>query len=129
MVDGSDQGLFNDSYSVYSGLAGIWKLSSGPGLLPGAEGKEAGLDNRFGWRGYWYDPHLQQYHVRNRVYDPRPGQWLQLDPLGFDAGDLNQYRYADGQFSNGYDPDGQLWFLVTGAIGAVVGGAVLPSTT
>ncbi|MFT3684729.1 MAG: hypothetical protein QM783_07320 [Phycisphaerales bacterium] len=79
-VDSDDEGLFNDNYSKYSKYEGMWKLSSGPGLLYNINGDNAGLDNRFGWRGYWYDPHLQQYHVRNRVYDPRPGSFLQLDP-------------------------------------------------
>lgn len=106
VVDGSDEGLFNDSYSFYSKYEGMWKLSSGPGLLYNINGDNAGLDNRFGWRGYWYDPHLQEYHVRNRVYDPRPGAWKQNDPLGFGAGDQNLYRYADGNYSTGYDPLG-----------------------
>ncbi|MFT3684725.1 MAG: RHS repeat-associated core domain-containing protein [Phycisphaerales bacterium] len=105
-VDSDDEGLFNDNYSKYSKYEGMWKLSSGPGLLYNINGDNAGLDNRFGWRGYWYDPHLQQYHVRNRVYDPRPGAWKQNDPLGFSAGDQNLYRYADGNYSTGYDPLG-----------------------
>ncbi|MFT3684300.1 MAG: RHS repeat-associated core domain-containing protein [Phycisphaerales bacterium] len=105
-IDGSDEGLFSDSYAKYAGFGGQWRLSSGAGLAPGVSGADAGLDNRFGWRGYWYDPHLQMYHVRNRTYDPRQGQFLQTDPLGFAAGDQNLYRYADGNYSSGYDPEG-----------------------
>lgn len=108
-VDGSDQGMFYDSYNKFSGLSGMWNLSDGPGLTPGHSPDEAGLDNRFGWRGYWYDHHLQLYHVRNRVYDPRQGQFLQTDPMGFGAGDQNLYRYTDGNFSTGYDPTGLAW--------------------
>ncbi|MFT3684294.1 MAG: RHS repeat-associated core domain-containing protein [Phycisphaerales bacterium] len=105
-MDDDDLALFNDSVSKYEGFGGQWQVSSGAGLSPGHSGADAGLDNRFGWRGYWYDSHLQMYHVRNRDYDPRQGQWLQTDPLGFAAGDQNLYRYADGNYSSGYDPEG-----------------------
>ena len=105
-VDEDDETLFLSSLAARDKEEGMWKLSGGPGLLPGHTGAEAGLDNRFGWRGYWYDRRLQEYHVRNRVYDPRPGAWMQNDPLGFDAGDQNLYRYANGNYSTGYDPEG-----------------------
>jgi RHS repeat-associated protein len=105
-VDAKDEELFFAGYGKFGGLSGNWKLSQGDGLTPGSTGADAGLDNRFGWRGYWYDSHLQKYHVRNRVYDPREGQWLQTDPIGFDAGDQNLYRYCGGEYSMGYDPTG-----------------------
>lgn len=44
--------------------------------------------------------------MRNRVYDPRDGRWLQTDPLGFAAGDRDLYRYCNGEYSTGYDPEG-----------------------
>jgi RHS repeat-associated protein len=107
-VDSDDESLFLASYDRYSKLSGNWKLSQGDGITPGTSGADAGLDNRFGWRGYWWDGHLQKYHVRNRVYDPREGRWLQTDPIGFAAGDQDLYRYCDGQYSMGYDPLGLL---------------------
>ncbi|MFT3684291.1 MAG: RHS repeat-associated core domain-containing protein [Phycisphaerales bacterium] len=120
-VDDDDLALFNDSVSKYEGFGGQWQVSSGAGLSPGHSGADAGLDNRFGWRGYWYDSHLQMYHVRNRDYDPRQGQWLQTDPLGFSAGDQNLYRYADGNYSSGYDPEGLYdeFEIVTDAAGGM----------
>ncbi|HZW05876.1 MAG TPA: RHS repeat-associated core domain-containing protein, partial [Phycisphaerales bacterium] len=69
------------SYGAHSGQSGNWLLSSGGGLVTGKDAAE-GLDNRFGWRGYWYDKATQLYHVRHRVYDPREGRWMQNDPLG-----------------------------------------------
>src|SRR6516225_262345 len=33
------------------------------------------------------------YNFRNRDLSPTLGQWLQVDPIGFDAGDRNLYRY------------------------------------
>ncbi|MFT3684732.1 MAG: RHS repeat-associated core domain-containing protein [Phycisphaerales bacterium] len=120
-VDDDDGSLFLANAGAYKKLDNQWKLSQGSGLTPGHTGSEAGLDNRFGWRGYWYDRHLEQYQVRNRVYDPRQGQFLQTDPLGFGAGDQNLYRYADGQFSTGYDPYG---LITWGDVGAFLKGAV-----
>jgi RHS repeat-associated protein len=122
-VDAKDEELFFAGYGKFGGLSGNWKLSQGDGLTPGGTGADAGLDNRFGWRGYWYDSHLQKYHVRNRVYDPREGQWLQTDPIGFGAGDQNLYRYCGGEYSMGYDPLGlNPW----GDIAMYVAGKVFP---
>ena len=37
-----------------------------------------------------------QYN-RARYYDPAIGRWTSQDPLGFDGGDANLYRYVSGQ--------------------------------
>ncbi|HZW05873.1 MAG TPA: RHS repeat-associated core domain-containing protein, partial [Phycisphaerales bacterium] len=111
-VDGKDENIFLASYGAHSGQSGNWLLSSGGGLITGKEAAE-GLDNRFGWRGYWYDKATQLYHVRHRVYDPREGRWMQNDPLGFGAGDQDLYRYCGGNYSSGYDPLGLLEFRLT----------------
>jgi uncharacterized protein RhaS with RHS repeats len=29
------------------------------------------------------------------MFDPNLGRWMQLDPIGFDSGDVNLYRFAD----------------------------------
>ncbi len=105
-IDSTDESRFYESFDRYVGLTGNWKLSQGDGLIPGAAPGDGGYDNRFGWRGYWYDAHLQKYHVRHRVYDPREGRWMQNDPLGFGAGDQDLYRYCGGEYSMGYDPEG-----------------------
>ncbi len=43
---------------------------------------------------------------RNRVLSPTLGRWLSNDPLGFDAGDVNTYRYVENAPSDGLDPTG-----------------------
>ena len=47
--------------------------------------------------GYRYDPELQNYHVRNREYNPTLGRWLQRDPIGFKGGDWNLYAYVENK--------------------------------
>jgi hypothetical protein len=47
-----------------------------------------------------------QYN-RARYYDPATGRWMSQDPLGFDAGDSNLYRYAKNTPANATDPSGK----------------------
>jgi len=49
---------------------------------------------------------IGNYDFRNRVYSPTLGRWLTNDPLGFDAGDVNFYRYVGNGPGNGLDSFG-----------------------
>jgi RHS repeat-associated protein len=49
---------------------------------------------------------LGLYDYRNRVYSPDLGRFLQLDPIRFDAGDVNLYRYVFNNSVNRVDPEG-----------------------
>jgi uncharacterized protein RhaS with RHS repeats len=40
------------------------------------------------------------------MYDPGTGRWLSQDPLGFEAGDVNLYRYVKNRPTNASDPSG-----------------------
>ena len=56
--------------------------------------------------GREYFPELGLYDYRNRFYYPTIGRFLESDPMGFDAGDMNLFRYCDGDPVNGSDPFG-----------------------
>ena len=43
--------------------------------------------------GYRYDPEAQNYYVRNRIYSPVLGRWIQRDPIGYEGG-INLFRYV-----------------------------------
>jgi RHS repeat-associated protein len=60
------------------------------------------------YAGYSWDSSLGLYHAGARWYDPRAGRWMSQDPLGFDAGDSNLYRYVNNNPISGFDPSGMV---------------------
>ena len=71
-----------------------------------------GFGNRFLFTGReWLasgSNKLEIYDYRNRVYTPGVGRFLQTDPIGFDAGDANLYRYVFNNSVLNTDPLGLL---------------------
>src|SRR5690606_31906118 len=60
------------------------------------------------------DAGLSLYHYRARMYDPAIGRFCSRDPIGFEAKDLNLYRYVGDEPLKYVDPLGldrdiQLW--------------------
>ena len=37
---------------------------------------------------------IQLYDYRNRTYSPKWGRFIEVDPIRFEGGDLNLYRYV-----------------------------------
>jgi len=62
--------------------------------------------NRFMFTGREWLPELGLYDFRNRFYYPTIGRFVQSDPMGFDAGDANLFRYCGHDPVNGSDPLG-----------------------
>jgi RHS repeat-associated protein len=62
--------------------------------------------NRFLFQGREYFPELGLYDYRHRFYDPYIGRFIQTDPTGFDAGDMNLFRYCGNDPVDGSDPMG-----------------------
>jgi RHS repeat-associated protein len=46
------------------------------------------------------------YYYRARYYDPRIGRFISEDPMGYGAGDVSFYAYANNNPVNGNDPSG-----------------------
>ncbi len=55
--------------------------------------------------GYYRDDETHLYHVRNRMYHPSLGRWLQRDPLLYVDG-MNLYEYVRSAPINEVDPNG-----------------------
>jgi RHS repeat-associated protein len=54
-----------------------------------------------------FDPETELHYVRNRIYNPALGRWLQRDPVGY-AGGINLYEYVGGRAVVAVDPAGML---------------------
>ena len=67
---------------------------TGPGLVP------------FGFAGGLRDPDTGLVRFGARDYDPTVGRWTGPDPIRFDGGDANLYRYGSGDPVNRVDPSG-----------------------
>jgi RHS repeat-associated protein len=69
---------------------------------------QSAYGNRFMFTGREYFAELGLYDYRHRFYHPGLGRFLQTDPLGFDAGDMNLFRYCADDPVDKTDPTG-LW--------------------
>ena len=58
-----------------------------------------------GGSGYYRDSASRSY-VRERHLSTSQGRWQSQDPIGFDGGDYNLYRYVGSNFVNMTDPSG-----------------------
>jgi RHS repeat-associated protein len=61
---------------------------------------------RFLFTGREWLAELGLYDYRNRTYSPTLGRFLQTDPIRFDAGDVNLYRYVTNNPVRYVDPMG-----------------------
>lgn len=69
---------------------------------------QAAARNPYYFTAREYDPETGLYYYRARYYDWRRGAFTQEDPIGFNGGDTNLYRYTANQPVNYTDPDGKL---------------------
>ncbi len=63
---------------------------------------------RFGFAGREHDEESGLIYLRARYFDPRAGVFLSPDPIRFDSGDMNLYRYVANDPLNFVDPSGLL---------------------
>jgi RHS repeat-associated protein len=67
----------------------------------------------FAWiylhQGARYETTSGLYNFRNRDYSPTLGRWMQQDPVGYNAGDQNLYRYEGNNPTVSTDPSGLVW--------------------
>ena len=81
--------------------------------------------DRYEYAGGQYDKDTQLEYNGARFYDPSTEKWLSQDPIGFDGGDSNLYRYVGDSPTNGTDPSGEfvpaLAVFIAAGIGVLVG--------
>ena len=82
---------------------------NGEVTIRGGDGEErdkSAVGNRWMFTGREYLQEIGLYDYRNRVYSAKIGRFLQPDPMRFDAGDVNIYRYVLNNPANLVDPLG-----------------------
>lgn len=62
--------------------------------------------NRFMFTGRELIKETGLYDYRNRMYTAKLGRFMQTDPIGFNGGDVNIYRYVSNNVVNTTDPLG-----------------------
>lgn len=77
----------------------------GPNGEPGAWS-----GSRYSYTGQIMIPEAQLYYYKARAYDPILGRFLQTDPVGYAAGDMNLYGYVENDPINATDPTGTLTY-------------------
>jgi RHS repeat-associated protein len=68
--------------------------------------ESANGSDRYLWTAREYDAEIDLQYNRARYYDANTGRWISQDPLGFDAGDSNLYRYVKNGPMGATDPNG-----------------------
>jgi RHS repeat-associated protein len=68
--------------------------------------RTSAFGNRFMFTGREWLSDLAVFDYRHRAYSPVLGRWLQPDPIGFAAGDVNLYRYCANGILRFVDPFG-----------------------
>jgi len=64
------------------------------------------VKSRFGFTGRDRDRESGLQYYRARYYDPKTGNFISQNPIGFAAGDANLYRYVGNGPTNERDPSG-----------------------
>jgi RHS repeat-associated protein len=72
----------------------------------GSAQSASSADNRFLYSGREWIAQAHLYDYRNRVYSPVIGRFMQIDPIRFNAGDVNMYRYVGNSSIIQFDPTG-----------------------
>ena len=90
------------TFKVYTGAGADGKWFTADDVV----GDPATLEGERVLQGLpWYGS-TGLYHLRNRWYSPSLQRFLSLDPLGFDAGDANLYRFEGNDPLGNLDPMG-----------------------
>jgi RHS repeat-associated protein len=72
--------------------------------------------SRYGFTGREWDAETGLYYYRSRYYNPGIGRFIGEDSVGFDAGDVNLYRYVGNRPVERIDPSGMVSLAYQSAI-------------
>lgn len=91
------------------------------GAVTAESGPDTSFDDRYQFTRREWDSEIGLQYSRGRTYSPELHRWLQQDPLGFSAGDVNLSRYVSNAPTNHTDPTGEIIPILVG-VGIALGG-------
>ena len=94
-----DRRSYHDPFMAQRASCTLGNIDTGTELDTGDRG-------RYAFTGREFDVETQLQYNRARYYDATTGRWISQDPMGFDAGDSNMYRYVTNAPTNQTDPSG-----------------------
>ena len=83
--------------------------------------KKVTTNNIFFYTGRELEPETGDYYYRARYYSPSEGRFLSEDPIGFNSGDVNHYRYVFNNPMKLTDPSGRISSLESFMMGEIAG--------
>jgi RHS repeat-associated protein len=83
----------------------------------------AAVDTRYRFTGREFDGETGLYYYRARYYDAQVGRFIGTDPIGFNGGDANLYRYVGNNTTNATDPNGLASARLTALLNLACAGA------
>jgi RHS repeat-associated protein len=103
---GDNQGTIRDLAVLDSGVTSVanHRVYDSFGNLTSQT--NSAVDCLFGYTGRAKDGVTGLQNNGERWYDSSTGGWISKDPIGFDAGDTNLYRYVGNSPTNATDPTG-----------------------
>jgi RHS repeat-associated protein len=75
------------------------------------------IDSRYLYTGREWDDEIGLYYYRARYYDAEIGRFIAEDPISFNSGDSNLYRYVGNNSLSYIDPTGKLSAELTALVG------------
>lgn len=99
--------------------------------ITGSLANTVGVNNPYRYRGYRYDTESGLYYLNSRYYNPEWGRFINADSNLGNPGELlthNVFAYCANNPVMYEDQSGHFFMLITGLVGAAVGGIVAAAT-
>ena len=97
------------TYDAFGALTEVWERDGYGYWTSVYQFENAAITHLFGFTGRPGEVTTGLQNNLHRWYDASVGSWINEDPIGFEGGDANLYRYCGNDPVNGTDPNG-LWF-------------------
>ena len=104
-ADGTTKNVQCKSCDANGNVLAVWEPDQN-GFLTTIDPENATIDHRFGFTARPNQTDAGLVNCLNRWYDPVIASWTTQDPITFQGGDANLYRYCGNDPVNSVDPSG-----------------------